>query len=471
MKKILISSICLFCIVFIGCKEKTDIEFAIDFFEKLAEGKASVMDDIDWENFSGTGFDIGGKLKSISDNSEKKNLKKSFINSFSDSFKKSGLEIQNTSNWVIEDTNNIRTIVSCEIGQDNFLYLVILRKIDNTRKVSSVMVSDRNLKLPSEFCSSIKYDPFSALHFLTFFPPSLINKYIISKEKKDAELIKKKRYTKRIGISHLLPSEYLLAKTPPEKTIEYFDTCGYLIKTIRYDWVGRKEELLKRTLIRDTSDVKLIDEKKRLYKETYFNEKYYYTLIDSMDYKFHKIIKTNHTSIYKYDKNNNLLNIAFVNDVGYYNGLFFFFYDSLENLSGRLIYQLDGTLIDTIYNTKYDSSGNIEECVRYYSPGTFDKNCFLFYKCNSRYDLKGKLTEKMYSAIFTVADYPDKITYSYNSGDNIVKIYYYGWFGPLFDEGGVDRDYIFNDEGLLIETVDTGGDIIIATDVTKYTYE
>ena len=76
MGKIFRFSLVLFCILLFGCKEKTDIEFAKEFLEKMANGKTSVMDDIDWENFAGTGFDIGGKLKNISDNSEIKNLKK-----------------------------------------------------------------------------------------------------------------------------------------------------------------------------------------------------------------------------------------------------------------------------------------------------------------------------------------------------------------------------------------------------------
>ena len=475
MKKILFCSVFLLCSFFIGCKVKNDIEFSKDFFEKLVDGKASVMNDIDWYNFSGTGFDIGGKLKNISDNSEKNILKKSFINSFSDYFKKSGLKSNNLSDWLVEDTNSFRSIISAEIESGIFLYIVVNKK--DGRKISSIVISNKDFKLPGEFFS-YSGSKYSANYlFNLWFPQSLIDKNIRIKKDKEAELIKQKGYNKRISADKILPSGNIMSvdySVKPDQTVEIFDTNGYLKKTIIYN--GNNGEIREEKEYDSTtklsvkkSTIKLVDEKKGLYEEIEnYGQIYYYVMIDSLHYQINKHHNKDDISIYKYNKNGNLINIFNVDDNGNYNGIVSFFYDSSGNVSRRISYLNNGILNDSLYDAKYDSSGKILESVRYYAPGTFDKDFYIFYKCNSKYDLKGNIMERIFTSIF---EFDDKITYTYNSKNNITKIYYYGGFGPLFDEYPIDREYKYNDDGLLIETVDTGGDVIICTIVTKYTYK
>lgn len=89
----------------------SDVDFAKTNFTALTEGDTSAQTSLDWDNFKSSGINIGEIYAKMPDETQKAAFRKSFIESFSKSFKDSGARASDVSNWRIETEAPTQTIV------------------------------------------------------------------------------------------------------------------------------------------------------------------------------------------------------------------------------------------------------------------------------------------------------------------------------------------------------------------------
>ena len=87
------------------------VDFAKTNFTALTKGDKSVQMAIDWDNFKSSGIHIGELYAKMPDETQKSAFRKSFIESFSKSFKDSGTRASDVSNWRVETETPTQTVV------------------------------------------------------------------------------------------------------------------------------------------------------------------------------------------------------------------------------------------------------------------------------------------------------------------------------------------------------------------------
>src|ERR1043165_9805479 len=69
---------------------KSDVDFAKQVFQMMADGDINVADMLDWENLKTAGMDIGAQYKNVSSDSTRETFQESFLRGYSKSFQSSG---------------------------------------------------------------------------------------------------------------------------------------------------------------------------------------------------------------------------------------------------------------------------------------------------------------------------------------------------------------------------------------------
>lgn len=117
-----------------------DTEFAREVFRLLAEGDTAVTPMIDWEHLNMLGVDVGAMYRGVPGEGEARpNFIKSFINSYSRSFKVKGGSAANASNWREQSRDASNTIVAAD-GPNGKVMLTTITHMGGHQKVSSVEV-------------------------------------------------------------------------------------------------------------------------------------------------------------------------------------------------------------------------------------------------------------------------------------------------------------------------------------------
>ena len=126
ISKNLLLAVCALALIGVtGCGNKTaagtassvpanglsDTEFAKTNFTSLTEGETSVESAIDWDNFQSSGINVGEIYAKMPDETQKSAFRKSFIESFSKSFKGSGAKASDVSNWRVETESPAQSVI------------------------------------------------------------------------------------------------------------------------------------------------------------------------------------------------------------------------------------------------------------------------------------------------------------------------------------------------------------------------
>lgn len=115
----------------------SDAEFAKRVFQLLADGDEAAADMIDWEHLSMTGIDAGALYSKITDEGGREEFRKSFINGYSTSFKRTGGNPNVLSNWREQSRSGSDTFVAAD-GPNNKVLLMTVSHINGQQKVSKL---------------------------------------------------------------------------------------------------------------------------------------------------------------------------------------------------------------------------------------------------------------------------------------------------------------------------------------------
>lgn len=116
---------------------KNDADFAKEAFQLLADGDEAVADMLDWEHLSLINIDAGALYSKISDEKAREEFRKSFIESYSSSFKRSGGSPAVLSNWHEQSRNGSETVVAAD-GPNGKVLLMTVAHIDGEQKISKL---------------------------------------------------------------------------------------------------------------------------------------------------------------------------------------------------------------------------------------------------------------------------------------------------------------------------------------------
>jgi len=149
MRKSILILICICGLLFTGCKgtkqstgaagepPKSDVDFAKQAFQLLANGSDDAADMIDWENFKTMGLDVGEQYKKVDSDSSRDNFRKSFIRGFSNSFKSSGGSVSTATNWREQSKDGSTTVVALDAPNGKTLLITVTHP-DGQQKVSAL---------------------------------------------------------------------------------------------------------------------------------------------------------------------------------------------------------------------------------------------------------------------------------------------------------------------------------------------
>lgn len=125
-----------------GAKQKIetagDVSFARSTFESLARGDSSVKEKIDWPVFTSLGENLGASYVALTSGVEKEKFITGFITQFAVSFRESGGDIKNFTNWRVTLHDSMKTEVAADTP--NGALTVIVSERDNIERVSSINI-------------------------------------------------------------------------------------------------------------------------------------------------------------------------------------------------------------------------------------------------------------------------------------------------------------------------------------------
>lgn len=147
MKQSILLLIILCGLLFSGCKSskhvartgppKSDVEFAKEVFQLLADGDEAVDEMLDWEHLNLIGVvDVGARYREINGDDARDGFREAFIKGYSKSFKTSGGRVENASNWREQSRDSSSTVVAAD-NPNGQVMLMIVAHIDGQQKVSS----------------------------------------------------------------------------------------------------------------------------------------------------------------------------------------------------------------------------------------------------------------------------------------------------------------------------------------------
>jgi hypothetical protein len=136
--------ICAF--VFMGCKgkkaartgpPKTDVEFARDVFQLMAQGDPAAGDLIDFDHLSVAGIDVGTQYRTLTTDGARENFRSAFIRGYANSFKSYGGSADVLANWREQSKDATKTVVIAD-GPNKRSLLITVTRIDGQQYVSAL---------------------------------------------------------------------------------------------------------------------------------------------------------------------------------------------------------------------------------------------------------------------------------------------------------------------------------------------
>jgi hypothetical protein len=116
---------------------KSDVDFAREVFNLMAEGNIAAAEMIDWEHLNVAGMDAGATYRVLGSDAAKENFRKSFINGYSTSFKSSGGNVDAVKSWREQSKDSSKTIVAAN-GPNAGTLLITITYIDGQQYVSAL---------------------------------------------------------------------------------------------------------------------------------------------------------------------------------------------------------------------------------------------------------------------------------------------------------------------------------------------
>ena len=115
---------------------KSNAEFAKEVFQLMTEGDEAADELIDWEYLNMVGIaDIGAMCRAMKSDGERERFRKGFIRGYGNSFKRSGSDPSNASNWREYSRDGTDTIIAAENPNGQVLLMTVSHP-DGQQKVS-----------------------------------------------------------------------------------------------------------------------------------------------------------------------------------------------------------------------------------------------------------------------------------------------------------------------------------------------
>lgn len=105
----------------------TDTQFAESAMRSIASGDTTAESLVDFETLQGMGVDVGKMYMAMPDENNKAAFRKSFITSFSTSFKGTGATPDSFKNWRTHSSDANKSVVATD-GQNGTLYLTVTKR-------------------------------------------------------------------------------------------------------------------------------------------------------------------------------------------------------------------------------------------------------------------------------------------------------------------------------------------------------
>lgn len=148
MKKSILGLIVLCGLLLSGCAKSSnqavytgpplnDIEFAKKTFQLLGDGDEMAKSMIDWEHLKMMGIDVGAMYTKTSGDAARNKETSEFIRGYSNSFKKSGGNVEALTNWREQSRDATNTVVAADVPMGRLL-LITVTHINGQQKVSTV---------------------------------------------------------------------------------------------------------------------------------------------------------------------------------------------------------------------------------------------------------------------------------------------------------------------------------------------
>jgi hypothetical protein len=116
-----------------------DIAFAKEAFEMLARGDAKVDPKIDWKTLQSFGVNAGAEYVTYKLEADQKGFRDAFITQFSSSFIDGGGKLENFSNWRVDESDTLKTVVIAD-STNGLLKLTVTDRNDDRRLSGIEMV-------------------------------------------------------------------------------------------------------------------------------------------------------------------------------------------------------------------------------------------------------------------------------------------------------------------------------------------
>jgi len=107
---------------------KTDVVFAREAVEGLLAGDVAVAEAFDWENLKVPGMDVGESYREMPDDENPDEVRREFIENFSESFKQSGASASDLKNWREEAREGEGTVVAVDTTTGKTMRVFVVRR-------------------------------------------------------------------------------------------------------------------------------------------------------------------------------------------------------------------------------------------------------------------------------------------------------------------------------------------------------
>ena len=118
---------------------ETDVVFAREVVEDLLGGDQSVAEALDWENLKVLGADAGRAYRELPNEEDREDVRRGFIEEFSESFKASGASVGALKNWREEGKEGDTTLVAVDTATGKTMHVLVVRR-DGRQLVSELAI-------------------------------------------------------------------------------------------------------------------------------------------------------------------------------------------------------------------------------------------------------------------------------------------------------------------------------------------
>lgn len=134
------SVVALFIGLFLYVKNQ-DTNFSRRIFAGLIKGNSSVQKLIDWPNFQAVGVDVGRSYSILSNDKEKADYRRAFIEKFGSGFRQTGAGLKSFINWRVNAREADSIIVAADCKDKAQTILFTLSK-DGRKKLAAIQWED-----------------------------------------------------------------------------------------------------------------------------------------------------------------------------------------------------------------------------------------------------------------------------------------------------------------------------------------